>query len=319
MDLKQLRTFIHVSEAGSLSRASDRLRLAQPALSRHIKLLEAELGVELFTRHGGGMAPTDAGSELLKRVGGLVEQLEKAMDDIQAMPTDPRGTVALGIPPTIGPILATRIAIRLASELPNVSLRIVEGLAGHLIEWLQQGEIDVALLPGPGADLHLRTIDLLFEEYVLVGPRGSTLSLDTPVAVADLANLDLILSSRRHGLRNVIEAAAHKAGTTLSVRFEVDTLAVALSLVEAELGYTVLPMSAIYHEVDIGRLKVAPLHHPHVPRQLILALPTSRAATRATTALIELILSEVADLIRKGIWKASADTGLQAALARPTP
>ena len=70
MDLRQLRTFREIAEAGSLSRAADRLRIAQPALSRQIRLLEAEAGLPLYTRHGRGMTLTEAGAELLARVAG---------------------------------------------------------------------------------------------------------------------------------------------------------------------------------------------------------------------------------------------------------
>src|SRR3954451_11953353 len=84
MDLKQLRTFRAVAELGSLSKAADRLRAAQPALSRHIKLLEYELRVELFIRNGRGMQLTSAGQMLLDRTAGLVRQIEQVGDDIQS-------------------------------------------------------------------------------------------------------------------------------------------------------------------------------------------------------------------------------------------
>ena len=77
MDLKQLRTFRAVAELGSLSKAADRLRAAQPALSRHIKLLEHELRVELFVRNGRGMLLTSAGRMLLDRTTGLIRQIEQ--------------------------------------------------------------------------------------------------------------------------------------------------------------------------------------------------------------------------------------------------
>ncbi len=310
MDLRQLRTFIRVAETGSLSRASDRLRLAQPALSRHIKLLEEEIGLELFVRHGRGMNLTEAGRELLARVSGLVSQLESSIEDVRGLSVDPRGHVTLGLMPTISHILASRIAQRVALELPNVSLRIVEGLTGHLIDWLQRGEIDVTLLAGPGADLHLRTIDLLYEEFVLVGPKDSDLSPDVPVQVRDLGGLSLILPGKPHGQRAVVDAAAEKAGTKLNVKFEADSLSLMLGLVEAGLGYTVLPMTAVYHEVETGKLRVAPLERPHVPRQLILALPLARTDTRATKAVTGLVIDEIARLVESGVWKASADVGL---------
>lgn len=83
MDLKQLRSFLMVAECGSLSAASDRLRLAQPALSRQIRLLEAEIGFALFTRSTRGMVPTVRGAALFARVSGLVRQIDDSIDDIR--------------------------------------------------------------------------------------------------------------------------------------------------------------------------------------------------------------------------------------------
>src|SRR5450756_315684 len=100
MDLKQLRTFRAVAELGSLSKAADRLRAAQPALSRHIKLLEHELRVELFIRNGRGMLLTSAGRMLLDRTTGLVRQIEQVRDDIQSASGRPSGRVILGLVPT---------------------------------------------------------------------------------------------------------------------------------------------------------------------------------------------------------------------------
>ena len=138
MDLKQLRTFIMVAESGSLSSASDRLRLAQPALSRQIKLLEDEIGFDLFIRSGRGMQLTEHGGVLLSRVAGLIKQLDDSIQDVRSLLAEPTGHVVLGCIPTASHVVAGRIAVRVAAELPQVSLRIVEGYAGHLIDWLQQ-------------------------------------------------------------------------------------------------------------------------------------------------------------------------------------
>src|SRR6267142_2910421 len=91
MDLKQLRTFRAVAELGSLSKAADRLRAAQPALSRQIKLLEHELRVELFVRNGRGMLLTEAGRLLLARTSGIVRQIDQIRDDIQSAKGPPSG------------------------------------------------------------------------------------------------------------------------------------------------------------------------------------------------------------------------------------
>ncbi|MBN8942899.1 MAG: LysR family transcriptional regulator [Rhizobiales bacterium] len=310
MDLKQLKTFIRVAETGSLSKASDRLRTAQPALSRQIKLLEAEIGTPLFIRYGRGMQLTEAGQELLARVAGLVHQLEKSVEDVRSLRTQPSGTVALGMMPTVSYVLAARLARRVATELSGISLRIVEGYAGHLVDWLHRGDVDATLLYGPSSDLHLRVTDLMFEELVLVGPPTCGLDPGKAVPVADLAGLELVLPSRPHGLRAVVETAAQKARIELAIRFEADSFRVLKDLVEAGLGYTVLPMSAIQREARAGLFRTAPLEKPKVVRQVILALPASRTDTRATRAVVDLAIDEIATMVAKGDWIAVPSEGL---------
>ena len=144
MDLKQLRTFRAVAELGSLSKAADRLRAAQPALSRHIKLLEHELRVELFVRNGRGMLLTSAGRMLLDRTTGLIRQIEQVSEDLKSANGNPSGRVILGLVPTVSAVLSGRFARRVLDEFPDVSLRIVESYGGHLVEWLHRGEMDLA-------------------------------------------------------------------------------------------------------------------------------------------------------------------------------
>ena len=149
MDIRQLRTFSCVAELGSLSKASDTLRVAQPALSRQIKLLEHELRAELFTRNGRGMVLTDAGRLLLARTAGIVRQIDQVRDEIQSAGGPPSGRVVLGLVPTVSCVISARLARRTVDTYPGISLCIVESYSGHLTEWLHRGEMDLALIYGP--------------------------------------------------------------------------------------------------------------------------------------------------------------------------
>jgi LysR family nitrogen assimilation transcriptional regulator len=304
MDLKQLKTFTRVAETGSLSKASDRLHRAQPALSRQIKLLEAEIGVDLFIRHGRGMQLTEAGQELLHRIDGLVNQIYKSIDHVRGLASEPRGNVAFGIVPTTSYILSARLAARVADELPGVSLRIVEGYGGHLVDWLQRGDIDVAMMYGPGTDFHFRYKEILSEELVLVGPAGA-LDPEKPVTVQEMSELMLVLPSSPHGLRSVVEAAASKAKVELKVKIEADSFRVLKDLVEVGVGYTVLPLSSIYREQRLHLFSTAPLIEPKVIRDIILALPPGRTDTHATHAVVKLTTAIIAELIKTGEWRAT--------------
>ena len=302
MDLRQLRTFRAVAELGSLSKASDRLRVAQPALSRQIKLLEHELRVELFTRNGRGMVLTHAGQLLLDRTTGLVRQIEQVRDDLQSVGGTPAGRVVLGLVPTVSCVLSARFARRIIAALPDVSLLIVESYGGHLVEWLHRGEMDLAVIYGPSTDLHLNVETLGRDDVVAIGPRGCGLKKRGEVDIAWLASQALVLPSHSHGLRALIERAAARKKVELKVLMEADSFRVLTSIVEEGIGYTLLPPSAVRAEVADGRLEMAAIAKPAITRELILARPADRQPSVATTAISQLIRAEIQGLADDGLW-----------------
>jgi LysR family transcriptional regulator, nitrogen assimilation regulatory protein len=302
MDLKQLRTFRAVAELGSLSKAADRLRAAQPALSRHIKLLEHELRVELFIRNGRGMLLTSAGQMLLDRTTGLVRQIEQVRDDIQSASGKPSGRVILGLVPTVSAVLSGRLARRIITDLPDISLRIVESYGGHLVEWLHRGEMDLAIIYGPADDLHLSAHLIGREDLVAVGPPGSGLARKKQVELEWLVKQRLILPSVSHGLRALLEKAVARKKLTLNAMIEADSYRAQISLMEEGLGYTLLPASAIRAELAAQRLEMAALVNPSVARELILASPIERPSSIATSTISSLIVAEIEQLSREGLW-----------------
>jgi LysR family nitrogen assimilation transcriptional regulator len=303
MDLKQLRTFRAVAELGSLSKAADRLRAAQPALSRHIKLLEHELRVELFVRNGRGMLLTSAGRMLLDRTTGLIRQIEQVSDDLKSANGNPSGRVILGMVPTVSAVLSGRFARRVLDEFPDISLRIVESYGGHLVEWLHRAEMDLAIIYGPAVDLHLSVQSIGREDIAVVGPPGSGLSKRKHVDLKWLVKQRLILPSISHGLRALLEKAAARERLKLTPLIEADSYRAQISLMEQGLGYTLLPPSAIRAEVAAKRLEMAALVSPSVSRELILASPIAHPSSIATTTISTLIMSEIAQLSKEGLWK----------------
>ncbi|MBS7701541.1 MULTISPECIES: LysR substrate-binding domain-containing protein [unclassified Chelatococcus] len=302
MDLKQLRTFRAVAELGSLSKASDRLRIAQPALSRQIKLLEHELRTELFLRNGRGMMLTNTGQMLLDRTADLVRQFEQARDDIQSAGSAPAGRVVLGLVPTVSTVLSVRLARRVLEMLPGISLCIVESYGGHLIEWLHRGTIDLAIIYGPAVDVHVSAVPLGHDTVVAIGPPGSGLNERGEVDMEWLVEQKFVLPSQSHGLRALIERAAARKNAVLNVRMEADSYRVLTSLVEDGIGYTLLPPSSVRQELMSGRLESAAIVRPTIKRELILASPTGRPLSIASSAIVTTLFSETKLLSREGVW-----------------
>jgi DNA-binding transcriptional LysR family regulator len=302
MDIRQLRTFSCVAELGSLSKASDTLRVAQPALSRQIKLLEHELRAELFTRNGRGMVLTDAGRLLLARTAGIVRQLDQVRDEIQSAGGPPSGRVVLGLVPTVSCVISARLARRTVDKYPGISLCIVESYSGHLMEWLHRGEMDLALIYGPSSDLHLTVQSLGRDNVVAVGPRGSGLAQKKQVDIGWLLRQRLVLPSHSHGLRALIEQAAAKKKLKLDVKLEADSFRVLTSLVEEGLGYTLLPPSSVRNEVASDRLETAAIAKPAPMRELTLASPIDHPGSTAITLVSELLRDELVACREEGLW-----------------
>lgn len=299
MDLRQLKSFIAVAESGALSRAADRLQLSQPALSRQIHLLEETVGQPLFDRHARGMSLTAEGERLLERIRGPVRQLEGAIDEARDAGETPTGRVVLGMVPSISDLLAARLTLRLREAFPGISLRLVDGYGGHLLDWLYRGDVDLALMYGPGTDFHCPTRELFYEPLQLVGPPGR-LQSDQPVNMTRLCTLPLVLPSGGHGLRSRVESAARQAGKRLQVAMEVDSFRVMKALVSAGFGYTVLPASALLEDIASGQLSATAVEAPRLMRQIILAQSAGLPIGRAAACVSELAGSLVDELIASG-------------------
>ena len=300
MDLRQLKTFLKVAELGSLSKASDQMRIVQPALSRHIKLLEKEAGAPLFVRQSTGMKLTAAGKELLRRVSDPVRQLDLALSDMRSLSDKHMGRVTIGMVTTVSYALAGRLALRVAKEFPRISLRITEGYSSHLIEWLQRGQVDAAITYGPAADFHMHTNELLVEELMLVGSPDTALSPDRPVLMTELAKLPLVLPSHPNGLRLIVENAAAKARIKLSVQIEADSFRALKELVSNGVGYSVLPLSSFSRDHRKGEFCYAPVTRPKMTRQLILARPLESELSLAAETVTNLAREELAAMVRDG-------------------
>ncbi len=302
MDVSQLRTLIHVAELGSLSKASDRLHIAQPALSRQVRLLEEELGARLFERHGRGMVPTEKGQEVLRHALRVMAELEEIRAVVSDEDAPLRGHVSIGMPPTASDILSEPLVSAFRDTHPEATLRIVSAYSGYLLDWMHRGEIDAAILYDPKSARTLRIHPLLEERLFLIGPPTSNFSQERPVSFSQLADQRLLLPSVGHGLRSILDRYAEETGIVLNVKVEADSYSTLKSLVRNGHGVTVLPLAPIHEELSAGRLAAAPLVDPVPVRRLIMSYPTDRPTTRLARFAGQVIASTIATLVERDVW-----------------
>lgn len=301
MDFKRLGYFSQVAELGSLSRTSERIGIAQPSLSRQMRMLEEELGITLFRRGARGMILTEAGQVLYGRIAGPLREISHALYEVRSLPSDTGGSVVIGMPPTIVQMLAGALASRVARHSPNASLRIVDAYTGHLLDWINRGELDAAILYGPTPS-GLNANKLLEDELMLVGPANSHIASEGVVDFRKLVELPFILPSGSHGLRLLLETAADKAGVKLNVQIQADSYQLMRELVESGLGYTALPYCAIARDAQAGRLSFARIRKPTIMRQLFIAMRSDAEWPRAVLAVEKLVRQEVQSLVQQGAW-----------------
>ncbi len=302
MELSQLRTLIHVAELGSLSKAADRLRIAQPALSRQVRMLEEELGVALFTRHGRGMVLTDHGREALKHASRIIAELDELRTAASDVDTPLSGQIAIGLPPTVADIISVPLVAAFGKSHPNAVLRLVSAYTGYLLDWLHRGEIDLAVLYDPRSARSLRSRPLLLENLFLIGPPEAGFSTVRAIAFKDLEGKRLLLPSVRHGLRTIVERCAVEAGISLDVVVEADSYATLKDLVRHGHGWTILPLAPIHEDVVGGRLTAAPLIDPVPMRRLVLSFPADRPVPRLARFAGQAIVDIVSDRVERAVW-----------------
>jgi LysR family nitrogen assimilation transcriptional regulator len=305
MELRTLSTFVRVAELGSFSRAAIEMQIAQPALSRQVRRLEEELGVSLLYRNGRGVSPTHAGELLLASARGILAEVDAAVREVRETRGVMAGSAVIGLPPTVGRVLSIPLARQVRDRFPGVSLKIMEGFSGHLLEWLSNGRVDVAVLYAEPTVPTLLAEPLVDEDLMLIGRADMMPPLrDGTVDLAALRGLALVVPSRPHTLRRHIDHTAAVASVPLGIVLEVDALYSMIETVRQGLALTILPECAARRDLDEGVLVAARIENPRMTRTLYVATAGQRSAAVATRRLAQLVRDEVMALKRSGLWRA---------------
>lgn len=302
MDLKQLRAFVTVADTGNVTRASALLNLVQPAVSRQLRLLEEDLGTELFDRSRHGMQLTPPGKAMLEYARRILNEVERAKAEIQPTDGPVAGIVTIGLLASLSDLLATALVVEVRRRYPRIRLRVMIGYAGHLWDWIEKGDVDAALLYGQKETPALQVKALLEESLWVVAPPSARLSRKRPLMLEQVAQHPFILPSAPQGLRAVIEHAATESGLTLDVIAETNALSVQKSLVAEGQGWTILPVVCITQELERGELSAAPLVPPGLRRTIVLAAPTTRQATVPARCVVATLLDVTKSAVDAGHW-----------------
>lgn len=321
MELRTLRYFIAVLEAGSLSRAAGSLFVAQPALTAQIKKLESELGVRLFERSHSGVLPTQAGLQLYEDARRLLSDADAVRERMQRLPQGPEGSVTVAMPFLLASLLTGPTLARLKRLHPRIRVFVIDDLSLMVRKAMLDRRADVGILVNAPQVEGLLCQPLARESIYVCGrdADGQIKPLLRPsrrravgrAAAFDIefrhaAALPLVLQSRRFSIRQTVEEAAAERGVTLNVVHEHDSARVIRSLYLCGAGFTLTPACTLSdqpHPTDADWV-VARVVKPLLQRDYQLATPADRPTDAATQVVIDALRQTVTELIGQGLWAA---------------
>ncbi|RFO97252.1 LysR family transcriptional regulator [Rhodoferax lacus] len=290
MDLKQLEYFVRVAELGSFTRAAIALDVAQPALSRQVRLLEVELRQTLLTRNGRGATPTEAGQLLLAHGRGILHQVERALEELGRVRGSLAGHVAVGLPTSLARVLTVPLTRAFRQHLPDASISISEGLSVAMRESLINGRLDIAVLynPQPGNEIEIRPLP--DETLLLVQKRTPGMpEPEGPIALQEIAQLPLVIPSRPNAIRMQVESEMATIGCRPKIALEIDGVSAILDLVVDGAGSAVLSRNAVASYARPEELAVRPIHAPELKTRVALATSSLRPSTLTQQETLTLI------------------------------
>ncbi|MDO8455289.1 MAG: LysR substrate-binding domain-containing protein [Burkholderiaceae bacterium] len=301
MDLKQLEYFVRVAELGSFTRASIALNVAQPALSRQVRLLEVELHQSLLVRNGRGATPTEAGKLLLAHGRGILHQVERAKEELGRVRGSLAGRVAVGLPTSVARMLTVPLTRAFRQQMPDATISISEGLSVAMQDSLVNGRLDIAVLYNAQSSTEIETAPLLDEDLLLVQMRPPGLLEDPapgPIALREVAQLPLVIPSRPNAIRMQVESEMANIGCRPKIALEIDGVSAILDLVADGTGCAVLSRNAVAHSVRPSAFSVRSIFDPVLRTKLSLATSSLRPTTLTQQATLALIRQTVEAVMR---------------------
>ena len=302
MEFHQLRYFVAVAEERHFTKAARGLHVAQPSVSRAIRVLEEELGTSLFHRMKGNVALTPAGETLLPWARRVLADVDGATGEVRELADLRRGRLAVGATPSLTITLLPPALAKFHSAYPGIDLVLQEAGSRDLVRELEQGVLDVALVILPVSHETLETSPLLREELVVAVAPDHALASRRTIPIADLKGVPLVMFRDGYDLRAATVAACRHAGFEPLFALEGGEMDGVLRLAAAGLGVAVVPSLVID---PAGPLKAVRLAEP-LTRTIGFANRKDRHLSRAGREFVQTVRA----LTRARDWLRARPPGL---------
>lgn len=291
MNLRQLKYFLGVVDAGNMTRAAEQLHVAQTALGMQIKQLEDSLGVPLLVRHSRGVTATKAGAILRERAVTILNLVEETRKEVLASQQIDIEPVRVGITPALMMMVGTEIALAAREQLPHVSLSLIEAMSHVLSEALTRGEVDYILCYDVPELPQFRRIAILQDDLVLVTLPDQ--APGKPIRFSDVLDRALAMPEEGDTVRTAVTRAAREMNRELNVAYEVRSIPAMKNLVSCGAAVSILPYFSVIDELRGGKLDARQIVEPSIRRTLFIASLQQRAASKNDNDLTNAIRSSL--------------------------
>ena len=299
MEMHQLRYVVAVARTGNFSRAAEQCHVAQPSLSQQIQKLEDELGERLFDRMKREAKLTKHGEAFLRRAVKILEEVDAAKREASDAHSLLRGTLTVGVLPTIAPYLLPDVLVAFAERFPGVEIVVQEDTTERLLKLAHSYEIDFALASRPIEDERVEVRDLFSEELRLALPPGHPLTRKRAVSLADLQTERLIVMKEGHCLGDQVLGFCERRDLKPNISFRSAQLETIQALVCSGVGLSLIPaMAARSEREDLPEYRSLPAPQPE--RKIVAVWPKQRALSRAGVEFLKLISTGRAGRKRAG-------------------
>lgn len=288
MEMQQLRYVVAVARTGNFSRAAEQCHVSQPSLSQQVQKLEEELGERLFDRMKREAKLTSHGESFLRRAVRILEEVDAAKREAADAQNLLRGTLRIGVLPTIAPYLLPMVMKAFTARFPGVEVVVQEDTTERLVKLALAYEIDFALASPPIQDLRLERRVLFKEALWLALPPGHPLTRKRLVNPGDLEGERLIVMKEGHCLGDQVLRFCDRRRVRPDISLRSAQLETVQALVRAGLGLSLIPeMAARTERQDLPEYR--PLAAPEPTRTIIAIWPRQRPPARAATEFLKLV------------------------------
>jgi LysR family transcriptional regulator, nitrogen assimilation regulatory protein len=301
MELRDLRAFAAVLELRGMTRAARRLHVVQSAVSQAVKRLEQEYGLQLLERRSDGVHPTPAGEELGRHAERILDSVARLEEDMASYRGHAKGVVNVGVVSTLAARLAAPLVRAVDEQLPDITLRIKEGVAGELLESLRLGRLDLVAVVSPvdAEDMKLVPTGELTLCFILRPDHH--LADRSEIPFAEVANEPWISFPKSNPARRWLDDNSRKAGFRPIIAAEIETFTQMKAFVEAGHGIALAPSEFVAHELALDLLTAVPSTEPAAGIALAYAYDDrqSRPTVTAMREVLEEQLRRLAPRARK--------------------